>query len=252
MPGPVAACNPAPSTTMTAPAITPSRRTRSHGAGHRSRLRTTSHGRGQVGGLAKIRRPELTVPWRTLAGWADEPGQLTRMGAITAEVARELARAAAADPACVWRVVVTDARGQVITVTRMRWPGRTLRKSGHPPGELLIHRAQILPRRNCRMRRGVPGAPRPAGPERGVPGPGAPGPAVPERGAPRPGVLGRITVTVPVTLLGEPTPAALARVNATRGSVTSAGLVAVLQAVLTAGAAAVREVGRPDPGLQRW
>src|ERR1035438_4579125 len=77
-----------------------------------------------------------------------------------AGVARELARAAAADPTCVWRVVVTDAAGQVIAVTQVRWPGRTYRKSEHPPG------------------------------------PGVLGP----------GVLGRITVTVPVMLLGEPPP----------------------------------------------
>ena len=184
---------------------------------------------------AKIRRPELTVPWRTLAGWWDEPGQLTRMGAITAEVARELARAAVADPACVWRVIVTDARGQVMTVTRMRWPGRPRRKSGYrtwpasdPPG------AETPPHG-------------PAGPGRGVPGPGASSPSAPERGVLPPGVVGRITVTVPITLLGEPPPAGLAGLNATRGSGTSAGLVAVLRAVLEAGATAVREVGRPDP-----
>ena len=155
------------------------------------------------------------------------------MGAITAEVARELARAAAADPACVWRVVVTDACGQVITVTPMRWPGRTLRKSGHPPGLTTDPRGADPP-------------PEPAGRERGVPRPGASGPAALERGVPRPGVLGRITVTVPVTLLGELPPAALAGLNATRGSGTSAGLVAVLRAVLRAGAAAVQEVSRPD------
>ena len=85
-------------------------------------------------GKTKVRRPELSVSWRTLAGWWDEPGQLSRMGAITAGVARELARVAAADPACTWRVVVTDAGGQVITVTRVRWPDRGRRKSGHPPG----------------------------------------------------------------------------------------------------------------------
>ena len=152
----------------------------------------------------KIRRPELSVPWRTLAGWWDEPGQLTRMGAITAGVARELARAAAADPTCVWRVVVTDAAGQVIAVTQVRWPGRTYRKSEHPPR------------------------------------PGAPGP----------GVLGRITVTVPVVLLGEPPPTTRAGVTSGRGQHaspgpdTSAELVAALQAILTAAAAAAREAGR--------
>ena len=44
-PGPATARAPALSTTMTALAITTSRRTRSHGAGHQSRLRTTSRGR---------------------------------------------------------------------------------------------------------------------------------------------------------------------------------------------------------------
>ena len=39
------ACYPAPATPMTAPAGAPARRTRNCGAGRRSRLRTTSHGR---------------------------------------------------------------------------------------------------------------------------------------------------------------------------------------------------------------
>ena len=185
---------------------------------------------GAASGKTKIRRPELTVPWRTLTGWWDEPGQLTRMGAITAGVARELARAAAADPTCVWRVVVTDARGQLMAVTQVRWPGRTHRKSGQPPGS------------------GVPGA---DGSGHGVAPPDRPGP----------GVLGRITVTVPVTLLGEPPPAALAEWNASPGSDTSpepagaepvgaesvgAELAAALQAILTAAAAAAREAGHAD------
>ena len=191
---------------------------------------------GAGGSPAKIRRPELTVPWRTLAGWWDEPGQLTRMGAITAEVARELARAAVADPGCVWRVVVTDARGQVMTVTRMRWPGRARRKSGYPPWPATDPPGAETPPHG------------PAGPARlAEPGHGPSSPSAPERGALRPGVLGRITVTVPVTLLDEPPPATLAGLNAIRGSGTSAGLVAVLRAVLAAGAAAVRGVGRPDP-----
>jgi len=166
----------------------------------------------------KIRRPELSVSWRTLAGWWDEPGQLTRMGPITAAVARELARVAAADPTCVWRVVVTDANGQVMAVTRVRWPGRPHRKSGHPPGS---------------------GA-RPPDEDAHPPGPAV------ESGVPGPGVLGRITVTVPVMLLGEPPPAALAGLNASAGSGTSPGLVAALRAILTAAAAAAGEVDRLD------
>jgi hypothetical protein len=159
-------------------------------------------------GTVKIRRPELTVSWRTLAGWWDEPGQLTRMGAITAAVARELARAASADPACLWRVVVTDAKGQVMAVTRVRWPGRPHRKSDHPPGSDT----------------------HPPGSDAHPPGPGVPGPCV----------LGRITVTVPVMLLGEPPPATQGWLNA------SPELAAALRAILAAAAATAREAGRAD------
>jgi hypothetical protein len=165
-------------------------------------------------GRVKIRRPELTASWRTLAGWWDEPGQLTRMGAITAAVARQLARAAAADPTCLWRVVVTDAEGQVMAVTRIRWPGRPHRKSDHPPGS---------------------GAdPTTAGGH--SPGPGVPGPVVPGPVVPGVSVLGRITITVPVMLLGEPPPATQAGLNA------SPELAAALRAILVAAAATTREV----------
>ncbi len=165
----------------------------------------------------KIRRPELNASWRTLAGWWDEPGQLTRMGAITAAVARQLAQAAAADPTCLWRVVVTDAEGQVMAVTRLHWPGRPHRKSDHPPGS--------------------DADPPPAGahPPTRQPGPGVPGP-----GVPGPSVLGRITVTVPVTLLDEPPPATQAGLNA------SAELAAALRAILAAAATTAREVGPAD------
>ncbi len=159
-------------------------------------------------GKVKIRRPELTVSWRTLAGWWDEPGQLTRMGAITAAVARELAGAASADPTCLWRVVVTDTGGRVMAVTRMRWPVRSHRRSDHSPGSDT----------------------HPPAADAHPPGPGVPGPSV----------LGRITVTVPVMLLGEPPPAIRGCVDA------SPELAAVLRAILAAAAATAREAGRAD------
>ena len=162
---------------------------------------------GAGSGPLKIRRPELNASWRTLAGWWDEPGQLTRMGAITAAVVRQLAQAAVADPTCLWRVVVTDPEGHVMAVTRLRWPGRPHRKSDHPPGS---------------------DADRPlAG---SVHGPGVPGP----------GVLGRITITVPVSLLDEPPPIKQAGLN------VSAELAAALRAILAAAATTAREVGRAD------
>ena len=164
---------------------------------------------------AKMRRPELDVSWRTLAGWWDEPGQLTRMGPITAAVARELVQAASADPTCLWRVVVTDAGGQVMAVTRIRWPDRSQRKSDHPPGA---------------------GADQPSA-DAHPPGSGVPGP-----GARRASVLGRITVTVPVMLLGEPPPIAQGGLN------TSPDLAAALRAVLASAVTVARAVGRSDGG----
>jgi hypothetical protein len=161
----------------------------------------------------KIGRPELTVSWRTLAGWWDEPGQLTRMGAITAAVARELAQAASADPTCLWRVVVTDAGGQVMAVTPIRWPGRSPPKSDHPPES---------------------DADQPVA-DAHPPGPSVPGPSVPG-----PSVVGRITVTVPVILLGEP-PAATEG-----GSKLSPELAAALRGILATAMTSVREVGRAD------
>lgn len=142
-----------------------------------------------LSGEGAISRSALSVPWRTLAGRCDEPGQLTRMGAVTAGVARELAQAAATDATCEWRVIVTDAGGQVITVSRIRSPGRTRGGSGDPP---------------------------------------------------RPGVLGRITVTVPTTILAEPSPA--------EGLAAGSALNTALQGIVSAARGAVREVSPATAG----
>ena len=153
---------------------------------------------GGATGKRKTGRAELTVSWRTLAGWWDEPGQLSRMGAITAGVARELARAAAADPTCAWRVVVTDAGGQVIGVTRMRWPDR--RQPDPGSGNQIIRQSRVLSHRTQ-----MPASPALACPALAWPALACPAGA-PEPGLNGPGVLGRITVTVPVMFLREPLP----------------------------------------------
>jgi hypothetical protein len=145
------------------------------------------------------------------------------MGAITAAVARELAQAASADPTCLWRIVVTDASAQVMAVTRIRWPGQSHRKSDRPPGSDADQYAADAH---------SPGS---DAPRLDVPGLDAPGSQVPG-----PGVLGRITVTVPVTLLGEPPPATQDGLNA------SPGLAAALQAILAAGVVAARKVSGAD------
>ncbi len=69
-------------------------------------------------------RPKLSVLWRTLAGLSGEPGQLGRLGPVTATVARDLAEAAVVDQTCEWRIIVVGLRGQPLAVTRIRAPGR--------------------------------------------------------------------------------------------------------------------------------
>jgi hypothetical protein len=106
---------------------------------------------------------DLTVPWATLTGLSAAPGLLGRIGPVTATQARHLARAAETDPAAQWRIIITNAAGQAITVTRI--PRRRTRDGPAPARD----------------------GPRPAranpGPARDSPPPGT-------------GLVGRITVTI--------------------------------------------------------
>jgi hypothetical protein len=67
---------------------------------------------------------DVLLPWTTLAGLSERPGVLGRIGPVTAAQARQLAQAAEGDPAAQWRVIVTNAAGQAITVARIRRPRR--------------------------------------------------------------------------------------------------------------------------------
>ena len=62
---------------------------------------------------------DLRVPWSTLVGDSGEPGQLSRIGPITAEQARYLADLAACDVTVQWRVIVTDPSGRAMAVSRV-------------------------------------------------------------------------------------------------------------------------------------
>ena len=157
------------------------------------------HGPGEVpgfgGGPAGTRGalPTLSVPWRSLAGLSGEPGQLTRIGAITAEMARQLSQRASADPACEWRILITDPEGQLLAVTRIRSPGGR-RASPAQPGQ-------------------------------------------------RSGVLGRITVTVPVTILGQPPPRFTVAAGTTGGDGSGQAVSAALHDVLIAAWQVARSLG---------
>ena len=78
--------------------------------------------RGPPGGLHLAGRAVLCVPWRTLAGWSSEPGDLSRIGPVTAGVARDLALAAAADVTCEWKVIVVGRSGRALAVAKVRRP----------------------------------------------------------------------------------------------------------------------------------
>jgi hypothetical protein len=68
---------------------------------------------------------DVTLPWVTLAGAADRPGTLGRIGPVTAHQGRELARLARRDQHAQWRVIVTDAERHAVAVARIPRP--------HPP-----------------------------------------------------------------------------------------------------------------------
>jgi hypothetical protein len=67
---------------------------------------------------------DLAVPWSTLTCESAAPGQVGRIGPVTAAQARHLARIAATDHATNWRIILTDGDSHAIAVGRV------------PPGHL--------------------------------------------------------------------------------------------------------------------
>jgi hypothetical protein len=136
----------------------------------------------------------LCVPWRTLAGWSSEPGELGRIGPVTAGVARDLAQAAAADATCQWRVIVVGRSGRAFAVTKIRRVASGARANSDGAASAAASGS--------------------------------------EQAEAAPGVVGRITLTVPASLLSPmatPVPQDLA---------ATAGLASVLARALRAGAEA--------------
>ena len=61
-----------------------------------------------------VGRLHLTVPLATLLDLADRPGEIPGLGPVDPWLARDLARAAAANPKTTWCLSVTDGQGHVI------------------------------------------------------------------------------------------------------------------------------------------
>jgi uncharacterized protein DUF222 len=61
-----------------------------------------------------VGRVTLTAPLATLAGLTDRPGELSGLGPVDPWLARDLARAAAANPKSTWCVTVTDEQGHAV------------------------------------------------------------------------------------------------------------------------------------------
>ena len=136
---------------------------------------------------------DLTLPWTTLAGLTTAPGLLGRIGPITAAQARQLAHAAATDPAAQWRIIITNPVGQAITVTRIPRRSRAgpgpprdspgTARDGPPPGAGLAGRITLtITQDTIRQHTTSPPGPtagpgppaRPAEPPAGAAGPGPP------------------------------------------------------------------------------
>jgi hypothetical protein len=182
-------------------------------------------------------RLQLAVPWRTLAGLIPEPGRLCWLGPVTPQTAREIAAAGAADPACLWKVIITDDEGRALAVTRLR-------------------RRRIVP--TARGRPWYPGLGPPAR-QRGSPH--TPGPRGHlELGSGQPGLVKAVTLTLPYALIGVFSEDVRERVRrlmriAGMSDLTGAeSLEDMLVAAIDAAAATIADdqtavAGRPPPGM---
>jgi hypothetical protein len=199
--GPVPAWPAIPGTTSTSPLTTTG--THATAAARTGTARTgtarSSEPSATTGTAGSPGRPaggmlDLTLSWATFAESACAPGILGRIGPVTATQARVLAAAATNAPGTRWRVILTDDHGQAIKTATV-------------------------------TRRRAPATMAPAG------RPSTTGPMLPLTG-PHASITGRVSVTIPVTVLDQISAAELA------GTTTRA---AILRAAAEAAARARRQ-----------
>jgi hypothetical protein len=76
----------------------------------------------------------LTVPEATVTGRADRPGELTGIGPVDPDLARDLAQAAARNPRSTWCITVTDQHGHAVGHGCARPASRRKPGGPAPPG----------------------------------------------------------------------------------------------------------------------
>ena len=113
----------------------------------------------------------LTVTAATLLGLADRPGELAGIGPVDPDLARDLAKAAAANPKTTWCMTVTDQDGHAIGhgCARPEPKNQQSRRgtpSGHDPPGSTGRRSSPSPRPAQKDHRaaGVPGGSPPGSP----------------------------------------------------------------------------------------
>jgi hypothetical protein len=88
------------------------------------------------GGFAA--RVNLTLPLATLLGMAERPGVMPRIGAVDPALARDLAAAAARNPASTWCLTITDPQGRPVAHGCGRPPPREKQGQGTRDGPGII------------------------------------------------------------------------------------------------------------------
>ena len=135
-------------------------------------------------------RLHLTVPLTTLLGLADRPGQIPGLGPVDPWLARDLARAAAANPTTTWCLTVTDEQGHAIGHGCARpAPGNQRDRPGEQtpgrpaaPGRPADPARRIRPARPAGTARGSPSPPAAGTGRRAGTGPGGSPPGFPGSG----------------------------------------------------------------------
>ncbi|RSM84747.1 HNH endonuclease [Kibdelosporangium aridum] len=92
----------------------------------------------------------VVVPMTTLMGLNREPGEISGIGPITAEYARELAQDAT------WRRILTDPAGEILEVSNRRFPSPALRRHTQLRDRECRQPGCTIPAQRCELDHSIP------------------------------------------------------------------------------------------------